>query len=272
MAAIRAAYGTHRATPEIWAECHAVYLGMISRLDDQFGRLVSKLELTGLDTKTVTMVFTDHGEYLGDYDLIEKWPSGLSDSLVHEPLLLGGGGLPSGVVVDEMAEMVDLVPSIFQLCGIGEHFGHNGTSWLATIYDGTPHKEYAFSEGGFLKSEEPLVEKAKWPYDLKAKLQHEDTSLVGKAIAMRSKEWTYIYRLYEPGELYDRVKDPKELHNLSANPEMQHVVRMLEGVLLRWLVEKGDVMPWTKDPRRSKIEMDDPKVQYERRMRARERQ
>jgi hypothetical protein len=47
---------------------------------------------------------------------------------------------------------------------------------------------------------------------------------------------------------------------------------MLEGVLLRWLVEKGDVMPWTKDPRRSKIEMDDPKVQYERRMRARERQ
>jgi hypothetical protein len=33
--------------------------------------------------------FTDHGEYLGDFGMIEKWPSGLSQQLVQEPLLIG---------------------------------------------------------------------------------------------------------------------------------------------------------------------------------------
>lgn len=61
---------------------------------------------------------------------------------------------------------------------------------------------------------------------------------------MRSKKWTYAYRLYEPCKLYSRRgDDPKELHNLAARPEYAYVVRMLEPVLMRWLVETSDCMP-----------------------------
>jgi arylsulfatase A-like enzyme len=175
---------------------------MISRLDYQLGRVVSKLDQLWLWNETVTMFFTDHGEYLGDHGLIEKWPSGMSDSLVHDPLIIAGGGLPEGQVYTGMAEMVDLVPTVFELCGIAEHFPHNGKSLVPVLRDTSlEHKRYAFGEGGFLTVEEPLLEQAPYPYDIKAALQHEDTTLVGKAISLRSLEWTYIYRLYEPAEL-----------------------------------------------------------------------
>lgn len=45
------------------------------------------------------MFFTDHGEYLGDHRLIEKWTS----------------GLPEDKIVSAMTEMVDLAPTILEL-------------------------------------------------------------------------------------------------------------------------------------------------------------
>ncbi|KAJ4349601.1 uncharacterized protein N0V89_008217 [Didymosphaeria variabile] len=263
----RERYDTARATPEIWAEVKATYYGMITRLDDQFGRVVQKLDSLNLWGDTVTMFFTDHGEYLGDHGMIEKWPSGLSDSLTHEPLIIGGGGLPQGRVSDVMAEMVDLVPTIFHLSGIGEHFPHNGISLVPVLVDGeTFHKTYAFTEGGFLISEEPLLEQAPFPYDIKANLQHEDTSLVGKAISIRDKEWTYVYRLYEPAELYNRRSDPGELHNVAADAEYKPVADMLQGEIFRWLVAGSDFLPWQKDDRFPKVDLKSPKEQLEERL------
>lgn len=269
MAAIREQYGTHRATTEIWAEVKATYYGMISRLDDQFGRLIEKLDTLDLFDRTVTMFFTDHGEYLGDHGLIEKWPSGLSDTLVHEPLIVAGAGLPCGRTSDVMAEMVDLVPTVFELCGIGEHFPHNGTSLVPILCrQAEKHKQFAYSEGGFLISEEPLLEQSGYPYDLKAALQHQTTELVGKAISMRSKNYTYIYRLYEPEELYDRLSDVHELHNLAADSEHADVLSLMKAEMFRWLMEGSDFLPWEKDDRFPEVKLVSPRAQLEERMKA----
>ncbi|KAE8360746.1 alkaline-phosphatase-like protein [Aspergillus caelatus] len=270
MQVIRERYGTGRATGEIWQELKATYYGMISRLDDQFGRVVGRLDELGLWDDTITMFFTDHGEYLGDHGLIEKWPSGLSDSLVHEPLIIAGRGLPQGQVYTGMAEMVDLVPTVLELCGIPEQFPHNGRSLVPVLRDPSlGHKEYAFSEGGFLTAEEPLLEQAPYPYDIKAALQHEDTTLVGKAVSIRSLEWTFVYRLYEPAELYHRQRDPEEMHNLAAEPKYVPVARMLEAEVLRWLFESSDFLPWTKDTRFPEVKLKSPKEQLEERLRMR---
>lgn len=267
MATIREQYGTDRATEDIWREVKATYYGMISRLDDQFGRVVRKVDGLGLWKDTVMMFFTDHGEYLGDHGLIEKWPSGLSDSLVHEPLLIGGAGLPEGTTVSGMTEMVDLVPTVFEMSGIAEHFAHNGKSWVPMLCRGeTEHKAYSFSEGGFLTSEEPLLEQAPYPYDIKAGLQHTDTSLVGKAISARDQEWTFVYRLYEPAELYNRERDPHEMHNLAGNADYKEVVDRFEKVTLKWLVEGSDFMPWEKDDRFPHVDLKSPREQMEERL------
>lgn len=89
MAAIRDRYRTGRATLEQWQEITATYYGMISRLDDQFGRVMAAVEKKVGASPLYTFFFTDHGEFLGDSGLIEKWPSGLGETLVHEPLLIG---------------------------------------------------------------------------------------------------------------------------------------------------------------------------------------
>ncbi|KAH8821296.1 arylsulfatase A [Xylogone sp. PMI_703] len=267
MAAIRERYGTGCATLDMWREITATYYGMISRLDDQFGRVVDAINAFSASHPTYTFFFTDHGEYLGDSGLIEKWPSGLSETLVREPLIIAGPGIPQGESNDSLCEMVDLIPTIFELCGIKESFGHNGKSLVPTIHNRlSNHKDYVFSEGGFLKSEEPLLEESGFPYDLKSALQHEDTTLVGKAISCRDKNWCYVYRLYENPELYDRNTDPKELHNLAGLPQYAHIESMFREVILRWMVETSDVMPWTKDPRKPAVNLESPKVQAERRL------
>ncbi|KAF4438782.1 sulfatase [Fusarium acutatum] len=153
------------------------------------------------------MFFTDHGEYLRDLGLIEKWTSGLSDCLVKEPLIVGGGPIPEGVVINDMTEMVDLLPTVFGLCGVPELYPYNGKSLmpLINLVSGYKHKEFAFLEGGFLPRGKTL--------------QHEKIQIVGKATACRDLEWTYVHRLYEMGELFDRKNDPKEGKQKADEPQ-----------------------------------------------------
>ena len=110
-----------------------------------------------------------------------------------------------------------------------------------------------------------MLEQGAYPYDLKGALQHEDTTLVGKAIAIRDETWAYIYRLYEPAELYHRVDDPYEMHNLAADPSKKSIVDRLEKVILKWLVEGSDFMPWDSDARFPQVTLPSPKEQMFRR-------
>lgn len=270
METLRKWYGTQNADESTWREIIATYYGMISRIDDQLGRVVKKLHDKRLDENTYTFFFTDHGEYLGDYGLVEKWPSGLSKSLLHEPLIVSGPRIPQNRTINATCEMVDLGPTLFELCGIDQNpYPHNGKSLLPLIIDpDTDHKNYAFSEGGFLKTEEPIIEYATFPYDIKSYLQHKDVELVGRATAVRNQKYTYIYRLYEKPELYDNIKDPEELHNLAEEPEYQIVVREFNDVMLRWLVETSDHAPFQIDARFPTINLESPKKQLLKRAKA----
>lgn len=239
---------------------------MISRVDDQFGRIMNKTIEKGHWNNTVTMFFTDHGEFLGDWGLVEKWPSAVSENLVHEPLIIGGAGLPENAVYDEMAEMVDLVPTMLQLSSTGEHYAHYGLSLVDAIHaagrnETISHKQYSFTEGGFLLSEEPLLEQGPYPYDIKGALQHDNTALVGKSVSVRDKEYTYVYRLYEADELYRR-DDTEEYNNLASLPDYAHVRARMREVVLKWMVETADTMPWYMDARVPQVVLDSPQKQF----------
>jgi arylsulfatase A-like enzyme len=66
---------------------------------------------------------------------------------------------------------------------------------------------------------------------------------------MRTRDWTYIHRLYEPDELYDRAADPNECTNLAGTPEAEATMRDLRSEVLEWLFSTSDVIPWQNDPR-----------------------
>lgn len=257
--AIRRSYGLDRLSPDMWREISAVYHGMVTRLDDHVGRIQAALHDSGAADRTVSVFFADHGEYLGDHGLIEKWPSAMEPCITRDPLIISGGGLPGGGRHAGMVELVDVLPTVLELADVPARHRHFGRSLVPVLHDpGAEHRRYAFTEGGFTEEEEPQMERPPFPYDLKGGLQHEQPRLVGKAVAVRDRDWTYVWRLYEPPELYHRAEDPHETRNLAGRPEYAATERRLEQALLRWQVETADVIPYTADPRFAPVELAAP--------------
>lgn len=251
MARLRELGELDRLDPDDWAEITATYYGMVSRADDQLGRVLAALERAGVGERTVTCFFTDHGEYLGDYGLVEKWPSGLDACLLRNPLVVAGPGIAEGQVYDGLVEMVDLVPTLCELAEAPIAHVQFGRSLVPVLSGRTvQHRDAAFSEGGFRLDEEPQNElRADHPYDVKTSLLHDEPELAGRAAAVRTQAWTYVRRTFEPDELYDRVADPGETTNLADRPEHAAVLAGLQERLLDWLMETSDVIPVVRDPR-----------------------
>ncbi len=242
-------YGLDRMSPDDWAEIRRTYYAMVSRVDDQLRQVREALERSRQTDRTVTFFFTDHGEYLGDYGLVEKWPSGLDDVLVRNPLVIHDPTTATGEV-SSFVEMVDLAATLEAFAGLAPA-PHFGRSLHSLLDDPTqPHRDAAFSEGGFLVQEEPLLEGGDaGQYRHKQAIQHERTDLVGRAVSVRTVDWCYVERLYEGPELYDRRRDPGETTNLAGGQEHVAVERELRDRLFRWLFETSDVVPTRRDPR-----------------------
>ncbi|WP_200834720.1 sulfatase-like hydrolase/transferase [Amycolatopsis alkalitolerans] len=253
--AIRDGYGLERMTPGQWREITATYYAMVSRMDSHLGRV-----LAAAGENTVTAFFTDHGEYLGDFGLVEKWPTSMSPNITRDPLVLAGPGIREGALVDDMVELVDVFPTLLQLCEVPDDtHRHFGRSLLPRLRDEVPvHREYAFTEAGFTVEEEAQLERPAYPYDRKGDLQHANPRLVGKTVAVRDRSWTYVHRLHEGPELYDRAADPHERINLAGRPEFAAVEQRMRDELLRWYLETADVVPYGPDPRSPAVDLPTP--------------
>jgi arylsulfatase A-like enzyme len=253
-AALREKFGTHRLSEDEWTEIRRVYYGMVSRVDHQLGRVMAALESSGELDNTLVLYLTDHGEYLGDFGLVEKWPSGMDRCLLQNPLIMAGPGVKEGTVAKTFTEMVDILPTLLEQAEVEVGHSHFGRSLSPVLSNPqTIIRDQAFSEGGFSRDELGLLETATGEYANKANLQHECPELVGKTIALRDQRYTYIYRLYEGNELYDRVLDPNETINKIDASELQEVATDMQGRIQDWLVRTADVIPWQADPRFPKI-------------------
>jgi arylsulfatase A-like enzyme len=255
-AAIREKSGLDRLAESDWAEISRVYYGMTSRVDDQLGRVMAALERTGELDDTLVLYFTDHGEYLGDFGLVEKWPAGLDRCLLQNPLIAAGPGVREGGVASTFAEMVDIPATLLDLAGIADQHTHFGRSLAPALADpAATIRDRAFAEGGFTLDEASLLEpRHEGEYAKKAELQHERPEVVGRAFCLRTDAFTYVYRLYEGNELYDRKADPQECDNLLAAGAHPAEPELMASVL-EWLASTSDVIPWQKDPRFPRITM-----------------
>lgn len=259
-AALRKKSRLDRITSQMWREMIGVYYGMVSRLDEQVSRICKAIQVSGAADRTVSLLFSDHGEYLGDFGLIEKWWSGMERCLHRVPLIVSGAGLPRGQRSEALVELVDVLPTVLELASVEAPHRHFGRSLLPLIDDPKrQHRDYAFTEAGYSVAEEPQVQRrplagsrrslAPFPDAtiFKLELVHEQPRVAGRAIAVRDAQWTYVWRLYEPAELYYRVDDPDEAVNLAGQPEFTDVERKFEQALLCWQVESADVIPVGED-------------------------
>ena len=254
MAAYREAYGWGDLTSDDLREVAATYHGMVSRVDDQFGRILAAVDAAGQTDDTLVVFLTDHGEYLGDWGLVEKWPSGMDPCLLRNPLIVAGPGVASGRTCDALVEIVDVGATLLDVAGATPTHTHFGRSLVDVLAEPSGEfRTHVFSEGGFSPTDVDLFQRAGGEYEIKGRLQHERPELVGKAMCVRPPPHRYVCRQCEGDELYDRLADPHETTNLVDDPVHRGALTELRSVLLDWLVATSDVIPWEKHPRFPKI-------------------
>jgi arylsulfatase A-like enzyme len=242
-----------------WDELRATYYGMCARVDHQVGLLVQALQEAGIYDDSAVFLFADHGDFTGDYGLVEKTQNTFEDCLTRVPFIIKP---PAGVECQPgprqaLVELVDLRATVEDLAGLEPTYTHFGKSLLPLIAGKTgQHRDAVFCEGGRVHGEEHAMEKQSTSYQSpeglyypRLKYQRSEGPEHTKAIMCRTAEYKYVRRLYEQDELYDLRSDPRELVNLVDDPAHAPVLAALKERLLDFLLETGDVVPWQADMR-----------------------
>jgi len=246
-------------TEERWTELRATYYGMCARVDHQFGLLVEALREASMYDDTAVFFFADHGDFTGDYGLVEKTQNTFEDCLTRVPFLIKP---PSWVPVrprvsDALVELIDFPATVETLTGIAPRHTHFGRSLLPLLAGETDeHRDAVFCEGGRVHGETQCMELESgssqnpeglyWP---RLSLQRAEGPEHTKAVMCRTRDFKYVRRLYEPDELYDLRADPAELHNRIDDPELADVRVQLKERLLTFYLETCDAVPHDADQR-----------------------
>ena len=243
-----------------WNELRRVYLAMCARVDMQFGRVMAALKEEGIYDDTAVFLFADHGDYTGDYGLVEKNQNTFEDCLTNVPLIVKP---PKGYPVKPginpaLVELIDFYATAVELTGITLLHTHFGKSLLPLIAgEVAEQRDYVYSEGGRLHQERHCTETytdkgllaEESDYYPRMKLQDSFGPAHGKATMIRNHRYKYVHRLYEQDELYDLANDPREQRNIAQNPENAEIIRDMKDRMLAWYQETADVVPFHEDAR-----------------------
>lgn len=248
-------------TEERWRELRAVYYGMCARLDHQVGLLLDALREKGLYDDTAFFLFSDHGDFTGDYGLVEKTQNTFEDCLSNVPFIVKppkGCPVQPGVRKDALVELVDFTATVFDLLGVDPGYDSYGRSLLPLLAGETEtHRDAVFCEGGRRLGETQAMElestsmlNPEGLYYPRVGLQAvDDAPYHTKAAMCRTNNYKYTMRLYEPDELYDLRNDPGETTNVIDEPAYAEIARQLKDRLLTWYMETCDVVPRQTDQR-----------------------
>jgi arylsulfatase A-like enzyme len=237
-------------------ELRAVYLAMVSRVDDCTKTIIDALKNEGIYDDTLIIFFSDHGDYTGDFGLTEKCQNAFPDCLARVPFILKPSKnlKVSTGINDNQIELIDLCATISEITQIPIDRWQFGKSLIPTLTDkNTPHREYVFSEGGRLIGETHCMEydeKTHNPmghYAKRMELQALEDGTHSKAVMIRSKDFKLVKRLYERDEFYDFKigENVNQIDNLSYKNQ----ISVMNEKLLLWYLETADSVPKHMDSR-----------------------
>ncbi|WP_163537971.1 sulfatase-like hydrolase/transferase [Gracilibacillus sp. YIM 98692] len=244
---------------EKWDELRATYYGMCARVDHQFGLVMDALKEAGIYDDTAVFFFSDHGDYTGDFNIVEKNQNTFEDSLTRVPFVVKPpADIPAKPGKREaLVELIDFPATVEDIVGIEPGHTHFGKSLLPIIAEeNREHRDAVFSEGGRLQGEKHCMEleatdqqKPGALYYPRLSLQRSEGPEHTKAVMCRTKDYKYVHRLYEEDELYDLNKDPQEVHNRINDPSLTDVLTELKERLLTFHLSTSDVVRHKPDAR-----------------------
>jgi len=197
---------------------------MISMVDDAVGDIVNCLKQTGLMEDTVICYNSDHGDYLGDFNMLLKGALPFR-SITRVPFIWSDPDSRQARNTETLASTVDLAPTILQRAGLEPFAGNQGCSFLGAL-DGTLGERddllIEYNDGG-------------------ARLGFSKPSRVRAVVSDRWRYTAYLDQSW--GELYDLQKDPHETNNLWDSEHHHSIRAELSERLNQHLIFQMDESP-----------------------------
>jgi choline-sulfatase len=185
----------------------ACYLGLVSFMDEQVGRVLGALDRTGLAATTQAIYSSDHGDNLGARGMWNKCL--LYRESTGVPLIMAGPGVPEGRQCSTHANLVDLAPTILHATGarpLPQAEPLPGRSLLELAAAPDDRERWGFSE------------------------YHAVGAPSGAFMLARGRYKYHHYVGYAP-ELFDLEADPEEAHDLAGDERHAPVLREFEATL-----------------------------------------
>ena len=183
----------------------AAYYGMITCLDEKYGRILDTLEKTGQADNTVIVHTSDHGEMAGEHGLWRKMC--FYEQSARVPLQMSWPGhLPEGRWERGPTSNVDIVATMMDIVGIDpKEWNMDGDSLLPYLSG----------------------EQEEWKDEVFC--EHLAHGIEGPRAMIRQGNWKLSYsQLDEPEfELYDLARDPGEFTNLAGQSETMAIQNRL---------------------------------------------
>ena len=220
--------GDLEGTEGDWREEMPDYLGCCAALDAGVGRIRATLERLGLAENTVVVYTSDHGCHFRTRNA--EYKRSCHENAVRVPMIAAGPGFDGGGVVEGIASLIDVAPTLVAAGGVAP----------PEAMRGRPLQELVSGTGA--------------PWRREAFIQISE-SQVGRAL--RTARWKYAVRspekwdgktgdasmVYVEDYLYDLGADPHERNNLVGAPEYAAVRTDLRARLLAQMAHASEPLP-----------------------------
>lgn len=219
----------------------ALYDGCVSRFDDEVHRILTHLDACGLGENTIVVIYSDHGMEFFEHGTWGQGNSVVGDASNRVPLIMQGPGIGSGVI-REPVRIIDVAPTILDLCGIDAQEAGLMDGWsLRPLLEGrgTGQPREILTETGIWLTRLPGMHPQHRLYPpltelltvrdfatgtISVKPEWEARLAEARDRALRVGRWKLVCQPLETGmllQLFDVALDPECLHDQAhAYPEI----------------------------------------------------
>ncbi len=195
----------------------AAYYASVSFMDAQVGVLLEALDRLALRDKTIVVFQSDHGYHLGEHGGLWHKLS-LFEECARAPLIVAAPGHKPGATL-RLVEMVDVYPTLLEMCGFPALAGLEGTSFKPLLDDPTR----SWKRAVFTVVARPRENVQ--PGDSK----FGDITTLGRTVF--DGRWRYTVWPDGSTELYDHHNDPLEYENVAAESGQREQLARMKKLL-----------------------------------------